>query len=154
MAPEAVEIRSKELQTLFDYWQSKRGMRLAPTRADILPTEIKPLLQRIMMVDVAGTPPRFKFRLAGTMIVDRFGEEITGRFLDELDLDRRNREIDLDYRKVVETAAPLCSRWRYTKNDGKFLNYERLLLPLSTDGKAIDMILGGAAEESIDSPAD
>jgi hypothetical protein len=153
MTPETIEIRSKDLQALFEYWRRKRGHRPAPSRQDIQPVEIKSLLPRIFIVEIVGAPPRFRFRLAGTLIVDGFGEEITGRFLDDLDLDRRNREITADYQRVVDTRGPVCSRWRYTKNDGKVLSYERLLLPLSSDGKASDMILGGAAEEPLSSPA-
>jgi hypothetical protein len=154
MAPRTVEIRSKELQTLFDYWDTKRAHRVAPSRADIVPTEIKPLLPRIFIVELVGSPPRFRFRLAGTLVVERYGSEITGKFLDELDFDARNEAIRADYRRVAETRTPVCSRWRYTKGNGTMLSYERLLLPLSSDGAAIDMILGGAAEEPFGAPAD
>lgn len=155
MPPEIIEIRSTELQSLFDYWRRKRGDRIAPSRNDIVPTEIKTQLPRVFMVDVVpGTPPRFRFRLAGTAVVDRFGEEITGKFLDELDLDNRAREIALDYQRILQIEQPICSRWNYVKHDGRLLRYERLLLPLSNDGKTIDMILGAAAEEPLDSPAD
>jgi len=154
MRPETADIRSSELRNLFEYWHRKRGVHLAPPRAAIMPSEMRALLPRVFIVEVVGSPPRFRFRLAGTLIVDRFGEEITGRFLDELDLDKRNREIVDDYRRVVETHEPVCSRWRYTKHDGTMLSYERLLLPLSSDGGLVDMILGGAAEEPLGSPAD
>ena len=151
MDPNKLAIRSKELQALFDYWQRKRNGRVAPARADIVPTEIRPLLPRIFIVEIVGSPPRFRFRLAGTLVVDRFGEEITGRFLDELDLDAFNREIVADYVKTADTRAPLCSRWSYTKHDGTPLRYERLLLPLSSDGKTVDMLLGGAVPiDSVD----
>jgi hypothetical protein len=146
------EIRSKELQPLFDYWQKKRNGRTAPSRSDIVPTEIKPLLPRIFIVEIVGTPTRFRYRLAGTLVVDRFGEEITGRFLDELDVDKRNDEIAAEYLKTAESRQPLCSRWSYTKQDGTSLSYERLLLPLSSDGQSVDMILGGAAEIRRKSP--
>jgi hypothetical protein len=147
MASDNSAIRAKELQQLFDYWQRKRRDRMAPARADIVPTEIRLLLPRVFIVEIVGSPPRFRFRLAGTLVVDRFGEEITGRFLDELDLDERDREIVADYLKTAETRAPVCSRWSYVKHDGTPLRYERLLLPLSSDGRTVDMILGGAAEE-------
>jgi hypothetical protein len=154
MSAESPEIRAPELRNLFDYWQHKRGGRVATARADIVPSEIKPLLQRIMIADVVGTPPRFRFRLAGTLVVDHFGEEITGRFLDELDLAKCGQHIVEEYRKVVESCTPLCSRWRYTKSSGKLVSYERLLMPLSSDGKAVDMILGAVAvEEPFGSPS-
>jgi hypothetical protein len=154
MAMANTEIRTKELQALFDYWQRKRNGRFAPARADVVPTEIRALLPRLFIVELVGSPPRFRFRLAGTLVVERFGEEITGRYLDELDLDALNREIGADYMKTAESRAPVCSRWSYVKHDGTPLRYERLLLPLSSDGETVDMILGGAAEEPRGSSAD
>lgn len=150
---DSVEIRSKELRGLLAYWHGKQGNRAAPSRADIVPGEIKAILPRVFMIDVIGSPPRFRFRLAGTLVVDRFGEEITGRFVDELDLDHRNREIIADYSEAAKLCRPVCSRWDYTKQDGRMLRYERLLLPLSSDGRTVDMLLGGAAEELLSSRA-
>jgi hypothetical protein len=128
-----LEIRAQPLKELFDYWDRKRGERFAPTPAAIVPTEIKPLLRRLFIVEVVGSPPRFRFRLAGTAVVDGFGEELTGRFLDELDLAKRHNEIARDYHQVLATRAPACSRWHYTKQDGKPQRYERLLMPLSAE---------------------
>lgn len=119
-----------------------------------MPPEIKSQLRRIFIVEIVGNPPRFRFRLAGTAIVNGFGEEITGRFLDELDLAKRNDEIAADYQKVIATRAPVCSRWRFIKADLRPQSYERLLLPLSSDGATVDMILGGAARESMSDAAD
>jgi hypothetical protein len=148
MDGDSIAIGSDALRSLYEYWRMKKGARLAPSRGDVVPAEIRSLLPRIFMVDVVGAPPRFRFRLVGTEVVERFGEEITGRFLDELDLDEVNQEISDDYRKAVASCGPVCSRWTYTKHDGKLLRYERILLPLSSDGKAIDMILGGAFAEA------
>jgi hypothetical protein len=147
MHGEPIEIRAGELRRLYDYWRAKKGDRNAPRRADIAAAEIKPLMSRIFIVDVLGAPPRFRYRLAGTQLVERFGEEITGRFLDELDLSDAGGEIAAEFRNVAASCRPVCSRWEYTKRDGKLLRYERLLLPLSTDGQTVDMILGCAFAE-------
>jgi hypothetical protein len=147
MRDDTIEIRAGVLRALYDYWRGKADGRRAPSRADIVPAEIKPLLRRIFLVDVVGTPPRFRFRLVGTEVVDYFGEEITGRYLDELDLDEVDHDIVADYRRVAAFGKPVCSRWTYQKHDGKLLRYERILLPLSSDGETIDMLLGGAFAE-------
>ena len=31
----------------------------------------------------------------------------------------------------------------YSRKDGRHIRYERMVLPLSSDGKAIDMLIGG-----------
>ena len=132
------------LKKLYAYWLAKKGGRLAPARSDIQPAEMKPFLRHVFMLDVIGTPQRFRFRLAGTEIVNRFGEEITGRFLDDLDLDDVATDIVLEYEKAVREAQPVYGRWNYIKRSGTYLNYERLILPLSSDGQTIDMLICGA----------
>src|SRR5689334_294640 len=64
------------LRRLHDYWASKKGDRKAPSRADIRPEEMVPLLPSVYLVDVEGT--RFRLRLVGTEIVLEYGAEITG----------------------------------------------------------------------------
>lgn len=138
------QIHHVALKQLYAYWQAKKGPRVAPARKDIDPAEMKPFLRHVFLLDVLGVAPRFKFRLAGTEIVSRFGEELTGRFLDEVDLDDVGPQIVHEYERAVREARPVYSRWNYTKHSGRYLNYERLILPLSSDGRAIDMLLCGA----------
>lgn len=139
MYPQIVDER---LRRLYDYWKSKCGDRVAPARSDIEPQDIRELLPYIYMVERIGQ--RFRFRLAGTSVVAEYGEEITGRFLDEIDLDGLGTSILDEYRSVVTTANASASRWHFTKDSGRDLTYEHLLLPLSNDGHGIDMLLCAA----------
>jgi hypothetical protein len=106
---------------------------------------MRAFLRHILLLELIGTPPRFRFRLAGTEIVERYGEELTGRFLDEIDLGAVGPEILREYEKAASEARPVYSRWNYTKHDGQYLKYDRLILPLSSDGCVVDMLLCGAA---------
>jgi len=137
-----------ELRQLYGYWLAKKGGRLAPARSDIHPAEMKPFLRHVFLLEVIGTAPRFRFRLAGTEVVERYGEELTGRFLDEVDLDEVGSEILGEYERATREAQPVCSRWNYRKHSGHQLRYERLILPLSSDGRTVDMLLCGACAES------
>lgn len=127
------------------YWLAKRGLRLAPSRADMRPQEIGLLLPHVYIVDIIGRPRRFRFRLVGTRIIEGYGEEITGKFLDEIDLGDKSSAIQEEYEKAVNQQAPTASSWSFSKNDGRELNYEHLILPLSTDGRTINMLFGGAS---------
>jgi hypothetical protein len=144
MSEERSGISDPLLRRLYDYWDGKRAGRSAPTRADIHPEELTFILPFLYLIDVVGTPPRFQFRLAGTGIVTEFGGELTGKFADEIDLDNQQTAIIAEYERVVRSAKPISSRWNYTKYDGRQLSYEHVILPLSSDGRAVDMLLGGA----------
>ena len=68
-----------DLKFALDYWFKKRAGRLAPTRADIDPVDIAPLLPRVMLVDVSTDPVDFRFRLAGTGLFKIHGAELTNK---------------------------------------------------------------------------
>ena len=136
------EIRHPELKRLYGYWMEKKGTRLAPARSDIHPGEMRS--SHLFMLEVLGQPPRFRFRLAGSEIVNRFGEEITGRFLDGIDLDEVGGEILREYENAASQAQPIYGLWNYTRHGGHHMRYERLILPLSSDGERVDMLLCGA----------
>jgi hypothetical protein len=137
-------IEDPHLQQLFDYWQSKQRGRFAPSRPDIEPEHLTFILPFLYLIDVVGVPPRFRFRLAGTGIVKEYGAEITGKFADEIDLDDRQAAIIAEYERVVRDGEPVCSRWNFIKHDGRHLTYEHLILPLSSDGRTVTMLLAGA----------
>jgi len=138
-----LEPKHEPLRRLLAYWHAKKGDRPAPTRAEIDPAEIKALLPHVGLVDVERTPLRFRFRLAGTEIAKGYGEELTGRYLDEIDLNFHQHEILAEYVHTAESGEPSCSVKDYNRKDGHHIRYERLVLPLSSDGKTIDMLLGG-----------
>ena len=132
------------LRALHAYWSAKRGARPMPARADIDPIEVPRLLPHLMLVAVSDDPLRFRFRLVGTEIVARYGAELTGRELDEIDLGGELGGVRSQYEETVRAAAPTYCRHAIETRQGKYLRYERLLLPLSSDGIRVDMLLGGA----------
>lgn len=131
-------------QQLLAYWQSKLNGRKAPRREDILPEELGALLPWVVLLDVVGTPSRFRVRLAGTGVVREYGAEMTGQFLDDVDLGvARDRSLD-DHRRAVSEFRPVVGTFEFKKRDGRWMSYERIALPLSADGKTVNMLLCGA----------
>jgi hypothetical protein len=134
---------SAVLRKLLAYWSGKKGDRPVPIRADIDPSEITVLLPHVLLVDIERSPLRFRYRLTGTEFARGYGIELTGRYLDELDLNEHQHEITQDYAHAADTGEPSCSTLEYTRKDGRHIRYERLILPLSSDGKSIDILIGG-----------
>lgn len=141
--------RHQALCRLYDYWQAKRAGAFAPPRTAVDPAEIRDLLPYIVLADVVGTPPRFRIRLAGTHVVEAYGEEITGRYADELDFNGIGPEVLAALQAVVRTGRPGVVRRDFVKQDGRPLRYERLVLPLSSDGVTVDKLFGGAVLEQL-----
>jgi hypothetical protein len=129
-----------DLRRLYEFWKERRGTRMAPSRAELDPMAMRYILGNLLLVDVLRDPLRFRYRLCGTNIVARAGFDLTGRFVDEHP-EPQFRDFALArYRNVVETAAPLHGL-RDEVLDQRTRRYEVLMLPLSSDGASVDMVL-------------
>jgi hypothetical protein len=60
---------------LFDYWNERRGERLAPERADIEPADIRHVLGDTFVLEANATENHL-FRIAGTRLCALFGREL------------------------------------------------------------------------------
>lgn len=135
-----------ELQQIHALWQRLRGSRLMPARRDFDPTQVPKLLPDIFLVDVlAGNPPeqRYRVRLQGTAQVDYSGADWTGSFLhqvvDQAAADRFCAVGDA----VVSGREPWMSTGElYWLPNKPFYRFETILLPLSDDGRSVNIILG------------
>jgi hypothetical protein len=145
MSEAPLQPEHRSLAQLYSYWLEKKGEQVAPPRGAIRPDEIVELLPDIAMVDVVGDPPRFRARLVGTRIVSAFGRDSTGKFLDEIDYAEIKPEVFERLRAAVAQRRPNIHRSRLTTAGGRHLRYESIIMPLSSDGAAIDMLLIGVA---------
>jgi hypothetical protein len=142
MSTSDIVISDTRLIRLYEYWLKKKADRVAPSRADIFPEDIPDLLPWVFIVE--RIEARLRYRLAGTALTEIYGGTLTGRYIDEIDLDHVTAQYIGEYAKSAETMSPVASRWQFTKNDGRFLAYERVILPLSQGGRTADMFLCGA----------
>lgn len=138
-----MDITHPHLRDLYAYWQKKKAGRRLPARADVEPTEIPRLLPWIALVEITENPQRFCFRLAGTQVENFYGAKVSGRWLDELDFSDQNAAIATQYAAAAQLGEPSVARFAFTKQDGRHIAYERVLLPLSSDGSKVDMLLIG-----------
>ena len=116
-----------------------------PSRDELDPIiDLRDIAQHLFMVDVEREPIRFYFRLVGTNVVDHVGKDMTGKYLDELvEFDHHYEKIALDYDATARTGEPSLNQVRFHSEDGvRWVNYERLLLPLSDDGRLVNKLFG------------
>ena len=141
----ADRIRSRSLRGLLAYWQGKgQALGRMPARPDLQPAEMVPFLPFVSLIDVQQRPLRFRFRLVGTGIVGAFGQETTRRLVDEDLFSSNAEEVERFFSIPLQTHGPAYACGEYAvAPTGRSLAFESLLLPLSSDGQAIDMLLGG-----------
>lgn len=142
MSPFRDSIDAPLLVELLDYWTSKKGDRFAPARADIDPAEIRHLLPHLLLTEVIDGGARFRYRLAGTSVESHFGCPMAGRFIDELMRGSYAAYVVGLYHELLTSRRPIYSESAYGGDASPF-STKRLMLPLSSDGAEIDMVLAG-----------
>lgn len=136
-------IDDPRLEKLYAYWRKKRGDRAMPARRDIDPLDVRELMGNLTLIDVRPETMEFRFRLAGSRIVDLFGKELTGRGVDEARFLGKRPPFERQCGAVLESKEPSFIIILMGVEHRRMV-YRQLLLPLSSDGENIDIMLGGA----------
>ena len=133
-------IEHPTLKQVVEYWLSKRADRKMPLRADIDPVELYFALGYISLVEVKENPRRFFFRVDGSMQVELFGIDCTGKYLDECFPPDHVRMATASYGAAIDTGQPQYHR-RKIVFDHRPLRYEVAILPITSTGDTADMLL-------------
>jgi len=135
-------IRSDVLRQLVAHWHDMRGGRRMPARADFDPLDVRYALGYLSLIDVQRDPLRYYFRLDGSKQVDLFGIDCTRRYLDEAMPADHAAMATMSYREVVDSRTPRYHR-RTIPFHQRLIDYEIVILPFSSDGQRVDMLMTG-----------
>lgn len=141
--PEAVPgqlVATPELVALWRYWRSKLGGRAVLPRADFFPGDIPELL-RILTLTERMPEGRLRYRIAGGTVVEAYGFETTGKYLDEFLSPDRLKVAQLHVGTALERVRPVYSRTMYSSPGGVRYVNARLNIPLSDGAGAINLVV-------------
>lgn len=144
MMPVAEKDLDPRLQDLLRYWQGKRAGRRYAARADFDPLDLKPVLGNILLVDVVAQDDgssRFRYRLFGSEFTFYHGRDLTGQWLNDIANTGFRDELLALYREVVTAGEMRTLSYDYLVDDRRH-RFQAVLLPLSADGRRVDMVLG------------
>jgi hypothetical protein len=116
---------------LYEIWRRLHADGQPPSRADVDPLVLGPVvLPHIILTELAEHGARLRYRLVGTAIINFAGEDITGRYADEL-----MSGSYLDYimgvnRECWERRKPVYCESRFRWDTGGTRWARRLFLPL------------------------
>jgi hypothetical protein len=99
------------------------------------------LLPFINLVDVVADERRYVYRLVGTGDVDIRGQDPTGKSVLEGFFAPSSADALACYDRVVSTGAPYLDPEPFVAPNGKHVTEETIFLPLSDDGRNVNMIL-------------
>jgi hypothetical protein len=142
--PKLDELETAPLKMAVEYWRSVRGPRLFPSRKELKPRAIAPVLPYLALLKVIDGGADFEHRIVGDAQVRAFRVRVQNRRFSEIaaeapELVSVSRPLFL---KVVQTRAPLCWRARtgYDAVDVIFKEVEGVLLPLGETEEAVDHV--------------
>ena len=125
---------------LLSYWSDRRDGRDMPARSDIDPLQIRDLIGDLSIVDVRQGDARYVYRLHCSRQVELLGQELTGKPATAIRIvevrDQLLRQLD----ETVGARKPLLFRAALASVPGAPA-YERLVLPLSADGRQPNMVM-------------
>jgi hypothetical protein len=133
------------LARLLAYWRElERAEAEIPFWDDVdLSALPKALVRKTILVDVLTSPVRFRFALGGVGedVVRDYGDELSGKFVDEIEPRSPLQLVLSQCSAVVEVRTP--AYYRHASGRRKDA-YARLILPMWGDGR-VGMLLGGFA---------
>ena len=138
--------RTRILERLLSYCDSKRAGRRCPSRADIEPLEMKSILPYLMLTDITHDPFRVRYRLVGTEVVRVSHFDFTGHFLDQIAFDNDDKiDYEAFYRAVTQSGLPGFGIVHWMAHNVAHRWIEFLICPLSNDSSTTTQCI--AAED-------
>jgi hypothetical protein len=131
-------------EDLFNYWNRRRGNRVAPDRADIEPGDIRAILPDTFILEVEESA-RHSWRLAGSRVAALHCRELKGRdFLSDWSGEARATIASVLEAVVKEAAVGVVQFTGKTERDQQ-AEIEMVLLPLKVFGRPTCRVLGAIA---------
>lgn len=132
------------VRQFYDYWLSVAPPSALPGRQHVAPEEMVAWLPRLWLLDVHRNPLRYRLRLCGSAVVRSIGQEVTGRWLDEVYPESiGDQSSGHRFRIAAECGRPSwrrgVPRWPCVP---EVKAAESLMVPLAADGSMVDKLMG------------
>ena len=134
------DIKSPNIQLAYDYWLTCRGERELPARADLRPEDMKGILGTVSLVDVLSDPLDFRYALFGSVVAEEYGYDMTGKSVRKLRPPEIGALICSLFEEAHQARKPRLHAVGF-ESASQRLEFERLILPLSSDGGRIDKFM-------------
>ncbi len=138
-----MDIRSPSLQRLYQDWRRWRGAREFPARADFDPLDLKYILGNLSITDVLYDPVRFHYRIHASASSGHLGFDLTGKSLDALPNPTYQAFIREHFLEAVVNRAPSVKLRERVFTNNEYWFVEAIILPFSSDGQTVDMLMTG-----------
>jgi hypothetical protein len=137
-------VRAINQRWLLNFWNRHLGDQGVPRWQTVEAENLSRVSADLSFLDVTGSGAdvRFQIRFHGEAIAKVYGSpDCRGQYLDQV-IPAANHKTGLaPYHRALERRCPVYTIHDVTDRNGRLIHFERLLLPFSNNGGAIDRIL-------------
>ena len=138
-------LRTPAMRQLYLAWEAARsGPAVLPPPGSVDPAAFGLSPHSFVAAVLPGEPPRFSYRSVGEALAERLGHPLQGGMATPGAQAEVLGSLEGAYRRCARTLRPLYQAARYDLGDGVPLRFERLILPVSADGREISELIGVA----------
>lgn len=130
------------LSDIYSYWNSRRGDRPMPARADIDPLDLRGRLGRIHLLRVES-PRLFRYVVYGSLVTNPDARDMTGHTTGEYRDSAFGELVTRHLEQCVSERAPVCYDISAELDEQPY-TYTRISLPLAGAAGDVEMILVGS----------
>jgi hypothetical protein len=137
-------VRAVNQRWLLKFWERSLRAQTVPRWQALEAEDLSRITANLSFLEVSGSDgqARFIIRSHGATIANVYGSpDCRGRYLDEVIPGAKEGHALTAYRLAVVSGKPVYTIHDLKDRSGRLVHYERLLLPFTNDGKAVDRIL-------------
>ena len=139
----AATLEVPQHRELFAYWRGKAKSGRLPLRKDIDPIDIPKLLPWLSLVEAnwSGASPRFRFRVVGSSVAERFGRDATGLWFEDA-YDQHYYELQTTtFTEVATAGRPSLNHIVPPIPDREYVICHRLIVPLAGENGRVEQMI-------------
>ena len=127
MAIDTSQLTRTELWQLLTLWRNGRQGLDVPAVGGLCPVDVAPFVGHIVIVEVEERTDRIRCLQMGGNLTPIFGEDMVGRYLDQMPV-RLRGHLEDTYRIMIAERAPQYAEFEIA-GDSWMVIFERLMLP-------------------------
>jgi hypothetical protein len=136
-------VKSITQRQVLRYWERLRGMNALPVWSQIDPGALSVSREHLCVMEInrESGAVRFRIREHGQKLAEYYGSACAGKFLDEFMTPPALAALSAVYNQAISTKRPVYTIAPIVDIRGRSVTCERLLLPFTVTGKAVDVVL-------------
>lgn len=140
-------IHDQRLLGLFQLWRARLNGRRMPASSEIDRADLTRWADNLMLIDVPGDIADFRIRWLGSNLAAMFGTPRAGTGIEAMTSVGERSSVLPQYRIVIDTGVPAYYATEVELSQRGVVAQQKLILPLSSNGKKVDAVLAGIYPE-------